>query len=39
MTAPAAGNRFRCETCGTEIIVVKAGDAVPSCCDEPMAAR
>jgi hypothetical protein len=39
MTEPKAGARFRCETCESEIIVVKAGDQVPSCCGKPMAAR
>jgi len=39
MTEVKAGARFRCETCGSEIIVVKAGDQAPSCCGKPMADR
>jgi hypothetical protein len=37
--APAAGARFRCETCESEVIVVKPGEQVPSCCGQQMAAR
>jgi hypothetical protein len=39
MTAPAAGQRLRCASCGTEIIIVKAPSAPLSCCGQPMGAR
>jgi desulfoferrodoxin-like iron-binding protein len=32
-----AGTRLRCETCGSQIIVVKAGDAELACCGKPLA--
>ena len=32
-----AGTRFRCENCGSELIVVKAaGGPVLTCCDKPL---
>jgi len=39
MTAPAAGQRLRCASCGTEIIIVKAPEGPLSCCGQPMAGR
>ncbi len=30
------GKRYRCETCGTEILCTKAGDGQPVCCDKEM---
>ena len=30
------GKRFRCESCGTEILCTKAGDGSPVCCDVEM---
>ena len=31
-----SGTRLRCETCGSEMIVVKAGDAALECCGKPV---
>ena len=39
MTAPAVGQRLRCASCGTEIIIVKAPGGPLACCGQPMAAR
>ncbi len=39
MSAPAVGDRLRCENCGTEIILVKAPTGPMSCCGRPMAKR
>lgn len=30
------GGRLRCETCGTEVVVVKAPASTPSCCAGPL---
>jgi len=30
------GKGFRCADCGTEIVVIKAGDAVPHCCGKEL---
>jgi hypothetical protein len=32
MDAPKAGQRLRCDTCGTEIVIVKASGERPRCC-------
>jgi hypothetical protein len=31
-----AGTRFRCETCGSELILVKAAGPELTCCDKPL---
>jgi hypothetical protein len=36
MDAPKAGQRLRCDTCGTDVVVVKAGGEHPRCCGELM---
>jgi hypothetical protein len=36
MDAPRAGQRLRCGTCGTEIVIVKASGEHPRCCGELM---
>jgi desulfoferrodoxin-like iron-binding protein len=36
METPQVGTRHRCETCGTEVIVVKAPDGAVACCGQPM---
>jgi len=33
------GSRLRCQTCGTEVIVVKAPTGPIACCDAPMSER
>jgi hypothetical protein len=30
------GKRFQCETCGTEVLCIKAGDGEVGCCSVPM---
>ncbi|MBW1815773.1 MAG: desulforedoxin [Deltaproteobacteria bacterium] len=30
------GKRYRCETCGTEILCTKNGDGAPGCCGNDM---
>lgn len=30
------GARFRCTTCGTEVLITKAGEGEVNCCDKPM---
>ncbi len=30
------GKRFQCETCGTEILCIKAGEGAAECCSKPM---
>lgn len=39
MAPTTVGTRLRCETCGTEIIVVKAAEGDVVCCAQPMTAR
>ena len=39
MSAPKVGERLRCETCGTEIIVVKAPGGAVSCCGATMVGK
>ena len=39
MDAPKAGQRLRCATCGTEIVVVKAPSEPLICCGSPMQDR
>jgi hypothetical protein len=36
MTAMKPGERFRCATCGTEILVLKPGESAPECCGTQM---
>ena len=36
MAVPKVGERLRCPDCGTEIVVVRAPDAEPSCCGRPL---
>ena len=31
------GKRYRCETCGTEVLTIKPGDGQLACCGKPMA--
>lgn len=31
-----AGTRFRCDTCGSELIVVKASQPELTCCNQPL---
>jgi desulfoferrodoxin-like iron-binding protein len=33
------GSRLRCQTCGTEVIVVKASTAPLTCCGQPLVER
>ena len=35
----AAGKRFRCPTCGTEVMTIKSGTGVVLCCGQPMVPR
>ena len=30
------GKRYRCQTCGTEILCTKAGEGVATCCGKEM---
>jgi desulfoferrodoxin-like iron-binding protein len=30
------GKRYRCEKCGTELIVTRAGEGAVKCCGQPM---
>lgn len=30
------GKRYKCESCGTELLVTKAADGSLSCCSNPM---
>ena len=30
------GKRYRCETCGTEVLCTKAGDGAIICCEKEM---
>lgn len=30
------GKRFKCETCGTEVLCTKAGEGSVICCDKEM---
>ena len=30
------GTKLGCGTCGTEVILVRAADQVPSCCGQPL---
>jgi len=39
MGVPTAGQRLRCPTCGTEIVVVKAPAEAIVCCGSPMGPR
>ena len=39
MDGPKAGQRLRCATCGTEIVVVKAPTAAIVCCGAELGAR
>jgi desulfoferrodoxin-like iron-binding protein len=32
------GKRYRCETCGTEVLATKAGEGQLQCCSQPMTA-
>ena len=32
--ATQLGKRYRCEACGTEILCVKSGQGVVTCCDK-----
>lgn len=34
--APPPGSRLRCESCGSEAIVMQAGEAELTCCDVPL---
>lgn len=34
--ASQLGKRYRCEVCGTEILCVKAGEGVMTCCGKDM---
>ena len=34
--ANQVGKRYLCATCGTEMIVTKAGDGQIACCGQPM---
>ncbi|MDP1818300.1 MAG: desulfoferrodoxin [Acidimicrobiales bacterium] len=34
-----AGKRLKCESCGAEIVVTKAGDGTVTCCGKPMAPK
>ncbi len=34
--ANEAGKRLKCEQCGSEIVVTKAGDGEVRCCSTPM---
>ncbi len=36
MDAPKAGQRLRCDTCATDVVVVKAAAEHPRCCGELM---
>lgn len=35
-TEVRVGARLRCESCGTEVVVVRAGASAPTCCGEPL---
>ena len=37
--ANETGKRYVCATCGSEMLVTRAGDGVLSCCDQPMHPR
>jgi desulfoferrodoxin-like iron-binding protein len=30
------GRRYKCATCGTELLCLKAGDGTFTCCTQPM---
>ena len=30
------GKRYKCETCGTEVLCTQAGDGAINCCDKEM---
>jgi len=30
------GKRYRCEICGTEVLITKAGEGQVECCGQPM---
>jgi len=30
------GKRYRCEACGTTVLCTKAGEGMPTCCDQEM---
>lgn len=34
--ANQVGKRFQCTSCGTEMIVTKAGEGALQCCNQPM---
>jgi desulfoferrodoxin-like iron-binding protein len=34
--ANEAGKRLKCEECGGEVVVTKAGDGAITCCSKPM---
>jgi len=34
--ANQVGKRYRCEKCGTELIVTRPGDGQVKCCGQPM---
>jgi desulfoferrodoxin-like iron-binding protein len=34
-----AASRLKCEVCGGEVVVTKAGDGALHCCDKPMTPR
>jgi desulfoferrodoxin-like iron-binding protein len=36
MASAKPGQRFRCAECGTEVVVIKPGESVPSCCGQEM---
>jgi rubrerythrin len=36
MGVPKAGQRLRCDQCGTEVVVIKSPDQVPKCCGQPL---
>ena len=34
--ASQLGKRYRCEVCGTEVLCVKSGQSLATCCDQEM---
>jgi len=34
--ASELGKRYRCEACGTEVLCLKAGEGVVTCCEQEM---
>jgi len=33
------GKRYRCDKCGTEVIVTRGGNGTVHCCNQPMAQK